>query len=169
MKTLTLKQMLLISHSLGVDLFNAVISLKKKDKILMKEFYRNYFNISKDSYEYKEIMELVDLGYMVEFEKNYFRVTEDGINQFKKQYDELAIYKPKAEQDIPYLRHRINFYCEFYHYNFGDSGKYNFEHIHSSYINYWLKKYKVSHTTEDVILRFKNELKKFYYEPKTNC
>ena len=37
-----------ISHSLGIDIFRASMSHKRKDKTLPKEFYRNYFQINSD-------------------------------------------------------------------------------------------------------------------------
>ena len=56
------------------------------------------------------------------------------------------------------LRHKINFYCSFYNYRFCDD---NSSHVIDVYNRYWVKKQRVSHTTEDVIKRFKSELKKY--------
>lgn len=159
MERLTDYQMLYVAHSLGIDLFKAVISLKKKDKVLPKEFYRNYFNTTKNGGNYADIMILVNLGVMKERIKNYYYITEEGINQFKSQYNDLVIYKPKKELDVEYLKHRINFYCMFYHYKYGGD---NSEHVISYYINYYLKGHYISHTTKDVINQFKTDLKLYY-------
>ena len=53
-----------ISHSLGIDLFKAVISSKLKDKKLPKEFYRNYYNASQKQAEIAGIDKLVEGGFM---------------------------------------------------------------------------------------------------------
>lgn len=89
----------------------------------------------------------------------FYQVTNEGEKQFRKQFIEIANYKPKKERNLAYLKHRINFYCSYRYYHFCDD---NSEHIISAYLNYWVKKYKVSHTTEDTILRFKNELASYY-------
>lgn len=158
MENLSLKQMLLVSHSIGVELFEAVMSDKLKDKTLPVEFYRNYFNVAKGSADHDSIIQLVELGIMSVITDNYYRVTENGIKQFKKQFSELAIYMPKNKLDINYLKNKINFYCSFYNYKFGED---NSEHVISSYLNYYLKKYRMSHTTTDCVNRFKNELKRY--------
>lgn len=41
MNKLTLKQMSLIAHAFGIDLFYSIMSHKLKDKILPNDFYRN--------------------------------------------------------------------------------------------------------------------------------
>ena len=158
MENLTLKQLLLISHSIGIDMFNAVMSDKLKDKTLPVEFYRNYFNTSKNSSDYVEISKLVDLGIMRSRNPDYYHVTESGLEKFKNQFSEIAIYMPKNKMDINYLKNKINFYCSFYNYKFGDD---NSEHVISSYLNYYLKKFRMSHTTTDCVNRFKNELKRY--------
>lgn len=159
MKDLTFDQMIKVSHSLGIDLFNAVVSLKLKDKKLPISFYRNYYNASERQAEASGILELVKLGVMETRQPNYYHVTDKGIEQFKKQFLELAIYKRRADRDEQYLRHRINFYCAFYNYKFCEN---NSDHVIAAYQNYWIKKQRVSHTTEDVIRRFRSELKRFF-------
>lgn len=163
MKDLSLKEMLLISHSLGVDLFKAVISTKQKDKKLPKEFYRNYFNAGKTHSDIEHISKLISDGFMETRQENYYYVTDLGISKFTNQFNEMAFYKPKSEMSIDYLKHRINFYCSFYNYNFCED---NSDHILNTFQNYWLKKLRVSHTTEDVIRRFQSELKQFFKPSK---
>jgi hypothetical protein len=101
--------MFLVSHSIGIELFEAVMSDKLKDKTLPVEFYRNYFNVGKGSADYDSVIQLVELGIMSIITDNYYRVTEKGIEQFKKQFSELAVYIPKNKLDINYLKNKINF------------------------------------------------------------
>lgn len=155
--------MQLISHSLGIDLFKAVMSVKLKDKKLPRTFYRNYYNASKRQAEIAGIYNLIGLGYMACGNPDYYSVTENGIDQFRKQFSEMAIYKKRSEIDIDNLKYRINFYCTFYHYNFCDD---NSRHVIDAYQTYWVKNQRVSHTTEDVIRRFRLELKRFFHPNK---
>ena len=145
-----------VSHALGIDLFKAVMSLKLKDKRLPKTFYRNYYNASQRQAENEGINLLVEKGIMKQIQPEYYSVTEIGIEQFRKQFSELAIYKSKGERDTDYLRHRINFYCSFYNYNFCNN---NSDHVIEYAPKYLIEKEYVSHTTKDVINRFKTELK----------
>lgn len=71
----------------------------------------------------------------------------------------MVNYKPTKLRDLSYLKHKINFYCDYYNYHFCDD---NSQHIIDAYLNYWIKKYYVSHTTEDTIKMFKNELNSYY-------
>jgi len=156
---LSFSDLQLVSHSLGIDLFKAVISFKLKDKKLPRTFYRNYYNASKRQAEIAGIYDLIKLGYMACGNPEYYYVTEKGIEQFRLQFSEMAIYKKKQDVDIDNLKHRINFYCSFYNYKFCDD---NSRHVIDAYQNYWVKKFRVSHTTEDVIKRFRLELKRFF-------
>jgi hypothetical protein len=155
---LTLKQMFQIAHAFGIDLFKAAISHKLKDKTLPVLFYRNRFQK-----EYDEVFEeLVTIGYAEKKKWQdvpFYHVTDEGEKQFRKQFIEIVNYKPEKERDLAYLKHRINFYCSYRYYYFCDD---NSEHIISAFVNYYVKRYKVSHTTEDTIIRFKNELLSYY-------
>jgi len=151
--------MQLISHSLGIDLFKSVMSYKLKDKKLPRTFYRNYYRASKRQAEIAGIYQLINLGYIACGNSEYYHVTDKGKEQFRYQFSEMAIYKKREEIDIDDVRHRINFYCTFYHYNFCDD---NSRHVIDAYLDYRIKGFSVSHTTEDVIKRFKPELKKFF-------
>lgn len=167
-ETLTFSDLMLISHALGVDLLKAVMSLKLRDKKYPISFYRNYYNASPRQVEIVGIDKLIEKGFLEQNRLNnkpveYYHVTEKGIEEFRKEFHKYVIYKSKADQDINYLKHRINFYCTFYNYRFCDD---NSEHIIDYYKKYWLNKQNVSHTTEDVIRRFEPELKKFF-KPKT--
>ncbi len=156
---MTTQQWLIISHSIGVDLFKSVISVKKKDKVLLKEFYRNYYNVSEGGANYDLIQQFVKDGIMETRQKDYYHVSDLGIEKFKEYYAKMAIYKPVKELTVDDLRHKINFYCDFYNYRFCEN---NSAHVISAFINYTLKGFHTSHTTTDVIRQFKPELKRFY-------
>lgn len=158
MKELTLKQMFQIAHAFGIDLFKSAISHKLKDKTLPVEFYRNRFQVEHDVV-FEELINIKYAGKTKWQDLPYYYVTDEGEKQFRKQFVEIVNYKPKKERDLPYLKHRINFYCSYHNYRFCDD---NSKHIINTYLNYWIKKYEVSHTTEDTILRFKNELSSYY-------
>lgn len=160
-KKLDFNELQIISHSLGIDLYNAVMSLKLKDKKLPLSFYRNYYNASSRQAEIVGINKLIEKGFMHTIRADYYHVTEKGINQFKKQFYELAIYISKSKMDINYLIHRINFYCDFRNYNFCEN---NAGHVIEYAYKYFADKEYVSHTTKDVILTFKTELKKLVKE-----
>ena len=156
---LSFRDMLLVSHALGTDMFEAVMSLKLKDKRLPKiHFYRNYYHASEQHAAIDGIDVLIEKGFMYIGRKDFYHVTDAGIKQFRLQFAEVVIYKPKAKMDVAYLKHRINFYCEFYDYKFCDD---NSAHVIDYYQKHWLKKERVSHTTADVIRRFHLELKRF--------
>lgn len=158
MNNLTQKQMILFSHTFGIDLFKSVMSHKLKDKILPNEFYRNRYQAKYD----EEFEKLISIGFAEKTKWQdlpFYYVNESGEKQFRKQFSELVIYKPTKLRDLAYLKHRINFYCDFYNYHFCDD---NSKHIINAYLNYWIKKQYVSHTTEDTIKMFKNELNSYY-------
>jgi hypothetical protein len=161
---LTIKQLDIIAHSLGINLFNAILSDKNKDKILPNEFYRNYYCISdENSYSFQSIKELITYNLMEKFSDGIYIVTELGKLEFIQHFHKLVIYKPLGERDENYLKHKINAYCNFYNYKFCED---NSEHIISYFKNYYLLGYKVSFTTLDVINRFKKDLKKLYKKQK---
>jgi hypothetical protein len=147
-----------ISHSLGIDLFKAVMSHKLKDKQLPDEFYRNHYQD-----EQNDVLDgLVSLGYAIKRKAlalNYYHITELGVSKFRTEFKELVNYQPEDKRDLAYLKHRINWYCDFYNYRFCDD---NSEHIIDAYIMYYLKGFKMSHTTTDTVNFFKKELKKYF-------
>lgn len=145
-----------MSHSIGFDFIKAVMSNKKKEKTLPKNNYRNYFNAGEKHHDYLTISELIELGLMHVMKPEYYYVTEKGIDVLKDYLSERAIYKPVASQDLEYLKHKIDFYCEWAHYTFRN------DHILQYFKNYYVEGEYVSHTTKQVINKFKPELKKYY-------
>lgn len=156
MEALTLPQLKTVAHSLGIDLYNAVMSNKKKDKQLPKEFYRNYYNTNNE----EVLADLLAIGVMEHREATaYYHVTKKGIFLFSEQFKELAKYQPTGVFDLDYLKHRINFYCDFYNYRFCPD---NSEHVINEFVNKYLEGYYMSHTTTDAVNTFKNELKRYH-------
>lgn len=146
-----------IAHSLGIRLFESVMSHNKKDKQLPNEFYRNYYQSETDN----TFEKLIEKGFAVKDKRlnlNYYFITDLGIEKFRTEFAELVNYKPKKERDLNYLKNRINFYCDFYNYRFCED---NSEHVISAYVNYFLKGFYMSHTTTDCVNRFKRELRSF--------
>lgn len=158
MKKFNVIQMCQIAHALGIDLYKANKSHKKKDKTLPSVFYRNRFQIKHDdSFE-----EIVSMNYAVKTEWQdlpFYFVNVDGVLQFRKQFAEMFEYKPLLKRDLEYLKKRINIYCDLYNYKFGGD---NATHVFSAYVNYYINSYKVSCTTQDVITEFKKELNSYY-------
>jgi hypothetical protein len=147
-----------ISHSLGIDIFRASMSHKRKDKTLPKEFYRNYFQINSDDV----LDNLVLNNYAEKYSHlglNCYHITDLGIDKFRKEFNDIVNYKPIKHRDLIYLKHRINYYCSFRNYRFCDD---NSEHILEEYKNKYSKKYYVSHTTKDAIKWFEKELKNYF-------
>lgn len=147
-----------ISHALEIDLFKAVMSDTKKDKTLPTEFYRNRYQIDKD--ETLDVLE--SKGYAVKQEYsnlNFYHITEKGIEKFRCEFEIIVNYKPKEERGLQYLKHKINWYCNFYGYNFGND---NADHILTEYKDKFSHGIYVSHTTKDCIIRFKKDLKQIF-------
>ena len=159
-----IKQLLIVSHSLGIDLFCAIISNKKKDKQLPAEFYRNRFNASVNHSDYPILEELVKLGIMEQWQPDWYYVTDHGISEFKKEFAKCAMYKPVPERDVQYLKDKIDFYVEFY--GFGLVCGYPIsQFIIEEYLYCYLEGGYVGKETLQIIRKFKKELSNLY-KPK---
>lgn len=89
-QNITDKELHLIGHSLGINVYNAKLSKKKKDKRLPKEFYRNYFCASVNHSDFPILSDLQLKGLMeswTKFNNIYFSVTEKGIQLFRIEFD----------------------------------------------------------------------------------
>jgi hypothetical protein len=141
-----------ISHSLGINLFEAFMSHSKKAKTLPKEFYRNRYQTESD-----EVLDgLVENGFAVKRQHLnliFYHITEKGIELYREDFKGIVNYKPKSERGLSYLRQRINLYCNFYNYTL------RADYVIDEYSNKFSKGIYVSHTTKDVIVSFKSELK----------
>lgn len=163
METLTIDKLAMIGEFLGIDLYAACMAQDLKDKTFPKKIARNRFEVNDRPISSPPFFDqLVSDGYAAKGkfqEIDYYYLTDKGIQEYKKIFEKLVNYKPKDQRDLNYLKHRINTFCEFRHLRFCED---NSEHIISYYKDYWLKKYKVSHTTEYTIEIFRKELNYFY-------
>jgi len=158
----TIKQLDNIAHALGIAFYDALLNPRKELKSLPIEFYRNFFQVA-DS-DYWNI--LCEKGFATKYVNSahglkYYYVSETGITYFREFFMNHISYRNPADRDLDYLKYRINLYCEWCNYKFVATND-NSSHILSAYLNYWILKYRVSHTTEDIINRFLRDLKWYY-------
>jgi hypothetical protein len=84
------KQLELIGHSLGINVYHAQKSKKKSDKKLPKEYYRNYFQADKGHSSFSDLQHLVSIGLMTnreQFGQMVFHVTDEGKEMFKNAFN----------------------------------------------------------------------------------
>lgn len=158
----TAKEMEKISHSLGIRLYESVMSHQLKDKKLPNEFYRNHFS-APDNIIFEGLVEKGFARKRDVFDSNCYHITELGIEKFRLEFVQLVNYQPKENRDLTYLKKRINFFCDFYSYKFGED---NSGHIIDEYYNKFSKGIYVSHTTKNVIAAFYKELKSHFNSVK---
>lgn len=155
MENYTRAELKLVSHSLGIDLYKMVMSHKKSDKELPEDFYRNHYQTNKnDLFE-----NLIKKGLVVKrnvMGDNVYHITLKGVEKYREEVSQEMNYQPKGSRGLDYLKQRINWYCDWYGYKFGED---NADHIISAYVNYYLEGYRMSHTTTDCVKTFKKELK----------
>ena len=154
---LSVPEIKIISHSLGVSLYHNILSKKKKERVLPVEFYRNYY-----SHKGKDLLwSMENKGLLTKrevFGGNVFHATDKAIEIFKKDYLILVPYLPIKSQGIDYLKKKINSYCWINQYNFCED---NSNHVIQYYKEYFKEGHYVSSTTNDCILTFQKELKKW--------
>ena len=85
---ITGKELDVLGHSIGINVYHARRSNKKSEKKLPKEFYRNYFNATPGHTDMPILKSLMDRQLMEQNEDNtnYYHVTELGISEFKKEF-----------------------------------------------------------------------------------
>lgn len=153
-KTLSTYHYQRIAHSIGVNLYIAIISDEKKYKSLPKEFYRNYYQ--KDSDHYLDELVSFEMATQREvFGQNVYHITDKGIHIFRAWFEQNIKYVPKTKHNLDYVKSKINLYCWFRNYTLKADG------IVECYIESYSKGYYVSHTQKDVIGMFEKQLKKF--------
>ena len=86
------KQLDIISHSLGINLYHAKQSTRKRDKLLPYEFYRNYYcyGESSDSNIDQDFIDLEKEGLIKRWNQInnlYFCVTDIGISFFRDYFE----------------------------------------------------------------------------------
>lgn len=156
MEKYTTEELSNIAHSLGVKLFESAMSHYQKDKRLPDAFYRNFFA---QRQKHPVFENLIEKGFATKrqvFDDVYYHINNAGIDKFRSEFTEIVNYQPVEKRSLEYLKHRINFYSKWYHYNFGDD---NASHVISAYLNYFLKGFYMSHTTTICVKRFEKELK----------
>lgn len=79
----------LIAHSIGVDVPHAKRSLRKKEKFLPDEFYRNHFCSGKNTHEEFEALEKFGLVKKVKQwdDQWFYFVTDEGQKEFRKYFE----------------------------------------------------------------------------------
>lgn len=87
--SLSINEVEILGHSLGINIAHAHNSDKKRDKKLPNEFYRNRFCASEYHSDLPILESLERMGYMVRGEKinngndTLWHVTESGIEKFR--------------------------------------------------------------------------------------
>jgi hypothetical protein len=95
MNNLTEKQLDVLGHTLGINVYHAKLSKKKRDKKLPKEFYRNYFCASEGHSDYNILCELENMKLMERWYKDnyiFFHVLEEGIPIFRENFNKIINY-----------------------------------------------------------------------------
>ncbi|MCU0436695.1 MAG: hypothetical protein MUC49_02200 [Raineya sp.] len=95
--TVTEKELDIIAHSLGINIYHARKSKLKRDKKLPKanSFYRNYFAASKnpENSDVKIILGLCEKGLMKLYKddgvNNIYYVTDEGKEVLKAEFDKI--------------------------------------------------------------------------------
>lgn len=97
MENISTKQLEIIGHSLGVNVYHAKISKLKRDKKLPQQFYRNRFIAGDSHTDAPTLQELVSDGLMNRGEKDpligasrYWWVTEKGISIFRENFNKYV-------------------------------------------------------------------------------
>ena len=86
---MTEKEFNIIGHSLGINVYHARNSKKKKDKKLPKEYYRNYYQAGEGHHSWNGLLHMVQVGVMsrrLQFEQPVFHVTDEGKERFKYKW-----------------------------------------------------------------------------------
>ena len=145
---LTISQIKIISHALGVPIYQIMLyDFTKKSRTLPNEFLRNYYTRPIDW----RLEGMLDRGLVkkrTQFGQTVFHVTKKGISLFRDDFKKLCPYIPKKKRKDKLLKQSIESYCKYNHYKFGES---NSEVIIHYYLHYYKKGAYISHTIKDVI------------------
>jgi len=146
-----MSDMKLLAEVLGVELLTAIMDDPKTARELPDSFPNNATYVSPKWATNTGILQKKKGSLLL------FEVPFDVTLIFREKWVELAPITALKDRNSKYLEHKINAYCDYYHYCFCDN---NFEHIKSAFTEYYLKKERLSHTTYDVINTFRFELKR---------
>lgn len=98
------EQINLISHTLGINVEYCERSIKEKDKLLPKVFYRNFFDYGIFT---EDMQELESLGLIEKYSRlnlELFHVTDEGIEAFRTWFNEniTSKYKKPSRSKLNY-------------------------------------------------------------------
>lgn len=93
--TITKYQIEIMGHSLGIHIFHAQTSKKKKDKKLPKEFYRNRFCAGDSHDDMPTLIALEKMGYMARGHQlnggdTLWYVTDEGVKRFRECFESIV-------------------------------------------------------------------------------
>lgn len=94
---ISINHVAILGHSLGINVYNAYNSTKKRDKKLPKEFYRNRFCAGNGHEDLPTLQALEKIGYMAKGEKinaghdTLWYVTDEGIRRFRECFESLVL------------------------------------------------------------------------------
>lgn len=89
---MNIKELEIVGHSLGINVYHAKNSKKKRDKKLPKEYYRNRFCASETHEDWVflvslEEQKIMERGVKInEGRDTLWYVTDTGIKQFEKEF-----------------------------------------------------------------------------------
>lgn len=90
MSKLTDKELEIIGHTLGLNIYHVRLSKKKKDKVLPSSYYRNNFCAGTEQHSDYEVLKSLEVrGFMqrwINIEQLYFFVSAPGIAAFESQF-----------------------------------------------------------------------------------
>jgi hypothetical protein len=119
MKRFNEEELSKIGHTLGINVYHAKLSKRKEDKILLDEFYRNYYNYGRVGEEDKEPEWITNLGEFIDKWTQsglyYFCINELGIKIFREQFK-----KDITDKYIPLSRSKQR-YQDYLHADLGCS------------------------------------------------
>lgn len=101
----------IIGHTLGINIYNAKLSNRKKDKYLPLDFYRNYYcygYINSNDKLDRRMQILKNKGFIKTWDQHgclYFCISEKGIELFKNKFikEVTNTYKPLPKSKQKYL------------------------------------------------------------------
>jgi hypothetical protein len=91
---MTYKEIEIIGHSLGIDVYYAKNSKLKKDKKLPEKYNRNHFQAGPGSHYWDNLLELKLKGYIKQreqFKMPVFHVTDEGIQEFELKFKKYML------------------------------------------------------------------------------
>lgn len=155
-RELTMSELKVVSHSLGINLYHSALCDNRKDKDLPHKYYRNYFAGNNEHLDNLVADGLAETR--EQFTDKVYHISDLGIKQFERQYHEMVRYVPVKNRDLNYLKRKVEFYSNWNYYTYSDP----FGHAIESFISNVIERHYISHTSKDLVNTFKAEFKKEY-------